>query len=195
MIDLPLSKKYVLPPLLLILCSFSFELFSLNPLLEFDRSLIKQGEFWRLLTGQFVHSNWYHLALNCGGVILIWALHAEHTSAKRYTFNILSLALFCGVGLYAFFPQTHIYTGLSGLLHGVIVFGAIKDINSGIKSGHLLLLGVWVKVLWEQYSGPNADVGALIDARVAIEAHLIGAIGGSLFLLEISFLKFNSRSN
>ena len=193
MIDLPLSKKYIFPPLLLIFCSFSFELLSLNPILEFNRSLIQQGEFWRLLTGQFVHSNWYHLALNCGGIILVWALHAEHTSPNRYAFNILLLALFCGLGLYAFYPQTHIYTGLSGLLHGVIVFGAIKDINSGMKSGYLLLLGVWAKVLWEQYSGPNADVGALIDARVAIEAHLIGAIGGSLFLLEKPLLKLNAN--
>jgi len=194
MIDLPLSKKYILPPLLLILCSFSFELLSLNSLLEFNRSLIQKGELWRIFTGQFVHSNWYHLLLNCGGIFLIWALHAEHTTAKSYAFNIVFLALFCGLGLYAFYPETHIYTGLSGLLHGVIVFGAIKDINTGMKSGYLLLIGVWAKVLWEQYSGPNADVGALINARVAIEAHLIGVIGGCLFLLEKPLSKFKSSS-
>jgi len=192
MIDLPLSKKYILPPLFLIILSFSFALFSLNPFLEFDRSLIQDGEFWRILTGQFVHSNWYHLLLNCGGVFLIWALHAEHTSPKRYAFNILFLALFCGLGLYAFYPDTHIYTGLSGLLHGVIVFGAIKDINSGMKTGYLLFIGVWCKVIWEQYSGPNAEVGALIDARVAIEAHLIGAIGGSFFVIEKPLAKLKS---
>ena len=194
MIDLPLSKKFILPPLLLILLSFSFEILSLNPLLEFDRSLIIQGEFWRVFTGQFVHSNWYHLLLNCGGIVLIWALHAEHTSPKRYAFNILFLALFCGLGLFFFYPQTHIYTGLSGLLHGVIVFGAIKDISVGMKSGYMLFIGVWLKILWEQYSGPSAEVGALIDARVAIEAHLIGVIGGSLYLLEKPLLKLKTHS-
>ncbi|PAJ70138.1 rhombosortase [Pseudoalteromonas sp. NBT06-2] len=192
MLDLPLNKKYILPPFFLILISFSFASLSLNPLLEFDRSLIQEGQIWRILTGQFVHSNWYHLLLNCGGIILIWALHAEHTSPKRYTFNILFLALFCGLGLYKFYPQTHIYTGLSGLLHGVIIFGAIKDVNAGMKTGYLLFIGVWCKVLWEQYSGPNVDVGALINARVAIEAHLIGAIGGSLFLIEKLLCKLKS---
>ncbi|SFD20256.1 rhombosortase [Pseudoalteromonas denitrificans] len=184
MIDLPLNKKYILPPLTLSVLSFLFALFALNPVLEFDRSLITQGQFWRLLTGQLVHSNWYHLLLNCGGILLIWALHAEHTSPRRYLFNVIFLGLFCGIGLYLFYPETHIYTGLSGLLHGVIIFGALKDIQVGMKSGYVLFLGVWLKVLWEQYNGPNADVGILIDARVAIEAHLLGAIGGSVFILE-----------
>ncbi len=190
MIDLPLEKKYLIPPVsLMILCTL-FELLNLNAYLEFNRTLISHGEYWRIITGNLVHSNWYHLMLNCGGIALIWALHAEHTSVIRYILNTLLLACICGLGLYYYYPENHIYTGLSGLLHGVIIFGALKDIQAGMKTGFLLFLGVWFKVLWEQYNGASADIATLIDARVAIEAHLIGTIAGSFFAIELIYNKF-----
>lgn len=192
MFDLPFKPQYSLPPLLLALFSTLLMLVSANDLLEFNRNLVEQNEIWRIITGQFVHANWTHLLLNIVGIGFIWILHAEHRTPAQYAWHTLFLGLWTGLGIWLFCPSINIYTGLSGLLHGVIVWGAMKDIKVGMRSGILLFIGIWGKLAWEQWTGPSADVGALIQSRVAIEAHLIGAIGG--LVLGLEFLKPQKKS-
>ncbi|KPV92652.1 Rhomboid family protein [Pseudoalteromonas sp. P1-30] len=191
MLNLPLQPRYLLPPLFLMLFSIVFAAFDLNNLLEFNRALIENGEVWRVFTSQFVHANWAHLGLNALGIFLIWLLHGEYTSPARYAFNVCFLALWCGLGVLWFCPAISIYTGLSALLHGVIIWGAVKDITLSLKSGYLLFIGVWIKIIMEQVNGPDASIGQLIDSTVAIDAHLIGAVGGTLLSipLAIKYLK------
>ena len=73
---------------------------------------------------------------------------------------------------------------MSGVLHGVFIFGALMDIKNKDKTGYLLFIGVWLKIADEQYSGASQDVAELIGANIAIDAHLWGAIGGLLFSLS-----------
>lgn len=185
MIQLPFDRKYILPPILLTLLSSALMVLNTNDLLEFHRYKIATGEIWRIFTGQFVHANPTHLLLNIVGIGFIWLLHAEHRSQSQYYIHTAFLALWTGLGIWLFVPDIKVYTGLSGLLHGVIVWGALKDIQVGMRSGILLFIGIWGKLAWEQYSGPSADVGELIQSRVAIEAHLIGAIGGLIMGLGL----------
>lgn len=177
--------RYVLPPLCLIVLSTLLASLGMNNELEFNRPLIEQGQLWRLFTSQFVHANWVHLGLNCAGIALIWLLHGEYTTPKQYSFNIALLALWCGLGVYWFCPTITIYTGLSALLHGVIVWGAIKDVTVGLKSGYILFIGVWIKLILEQVNGPSAEIGQLIQSTVAVDAHLIGAIGGVILAVPL----------
>jgi len=193
MLNLPLQPRYVFPPLCLILLSSLLAWLGINDELEFNRQLIEQGQLWRLFTSQFVHANWAHLGLNCAGIALIWLLHGEYTSPSRYGFNIATLAIWCGLGVFWFCPTITIYTGLSALLHGVIIWGAIKDVTVGLKSGYVLFIGVWVKLIAEQINGPSADIGALINSTVAVDAHLIGAIGGVLLGAPL-IIKFISKN-
>ncbi|MFQ3177243.1 MAG: rhomboid family GlyGly-CTERM serine protease [Pseudoalteromonas tetraodonis] len=185
MLNLPLQPRYVLPPLCLIVLSTLLAWLGMNNELEFNRPLIEQGQLWRLFTSQFVHANWVHLGLNCAGIALIWLLHGEYTTPKQYSFNIALLALWCGLGVYWFCPTIIIYTGLSAPLHGVIVWGAIKDVTVGLKSGYILFIGVWIKLILEQVNGPSAEIGQLIQSTVAVDAHLIGAIGGVLLAVPL----------
>ena len=193
MIQLPFDRKYILPPILLTLLSSALMFFNINDLLEFHRNKIATGEIWRIFTGQFVHANPTHLLLNIVGIGFIWLLHAEHRTQSQYYIHTAFLALWTGLGIWLFVPDIKIYTGLSGLLHGVIVWGALKDIQVGMRSGILLFIGIWGKLAWEQYSGPSADVGELIQSRVAIEAHLIGAVGGLIMGLGLIKEKANSK--
>jgi len=73
-------------------------------------------------------------------------------------------------------------------LHCFITVGALLDIKHKIQSGWLILLGVIAKVTYEQWQGPDAELAALIDANVAIDAHLYGVIFGLLlgFVFVIS---------
>jgi membrane associated rhomboid family serine protease len=46
-----------------------------------------------------------------------------------------------------------------------------------------MLIGVTIKLIHEQLVGANKQVSELIEANVAIDAHLWGAIGGLIFVL------------
>lgn len=48
MLNLPIQPRYILPPIILLLFSTIFAAFDLNNLLEFNRSLIDEGELWRI---------------------------------------------------------------------------------------------------------------------------------------------------
>ncbi|WP_372768907.1 rhombosortase [Pseudoalteromonas sp.] len=178
MLNLPFEKRFISAPIILILTALIIFATPLSELFEYNRALFAKGEYWRIVTGHFSHSNSYHLMLNLAGVALIWALHGEYYDSKKYALALLLLALYTGGGIYIFYPENTLYNGLSGVLHGLIIIGALIDCQKGMKTGYLLFIGVWLKIAWEQYTGPSAELGELIEARVAIEAHLIGAISG-----------------
>ena len=87
------------------------------------------------------------------------------------------------MGIFYYNPSLTQYVGLSGVLHGIFVFGAIMDILSKDKTGYLLFIGVWLKIAHEQIYGASSGVSDLIEASVAIDAHLWGAVGGLLFTI------------
>ncbi len=83
------------------------------------------------------------------------------------------------------------YVGLSGALHGIIVYGAVKDIKVGWPvSGWLLTIGIIIKVGYENIWGPSDDVKVMINADVAVEAHLYGLIGGLILALPLFYQVF-----
>jgi rhomboid family GlyGly-CTERM serine protease len=167
---------------------------SFTQTLVYQKQLIARGEVWRLLTGHILHTNGYHLLLNLAALFMLWALHSRFYSIKSYTTLFLFCSIFTSVGIYFFDPTLIQYVGLSGVLHGVFVFGALMDINAKDKTGYLLFLGVWLKIAHEQFYGASNDVSNLIEASVAVNAHLWGALGGLLFsVLYIYVLNLRLR--
>jgi len=173
---------------LLSLCAFIFNQ-GLSDLLVYQQTLITQGQFWRLLTGHFFHTNGFHFLLNIAALLMLWALHGYFYTIKNYCLLFFITALTCSLGLYFFSPSIIQYVGLSGVLHGFFVWGALMDIKNKDKTGYLLFVGVCVKIGHEQLYGASSDVSNLIEANVAIDAHLWGAVGGLLyFVLTLFFL-------
>ncbi|HCB15825.1 MAG TPA: rhombosortase, partial [Alteromonas sp.] len=101
--------------------------------------------------------------------------------------TFLKLFIWCGLGtslgIYFLSPQLIWYVGLSGALHGIFVWGAFMDILNKVRSGWLLLAGVAAKLVFEQLQGSSEDVASLIDANVAVDAHLYGAVCGVLLFV------------
>ncbi|WP_394230335.1 rhombosortase [Shewanella colwelliana] len=148
--------------------------------LAYRRTAIGHGEWWRLLTGNLLHTNHWHLVMNLAGLWVIAFLHECHYRLSNFTLLFIALCLLQGAGLYLFFPSLLGYVGLSGMLHGLFTFGALRDIQKGLRSGYLLVAGVCVKVIYEQYYGATEQITQLINARVATESHLIGVVTGIL---------------
>ncbi|WDE13752.1 rhombosortase [Thalassomonas haliotis] len=164
---------------------------ALSDLLVYHSSAIGQGELWRLISGHFFHTNGYHLLLNLGAMTLLFGLHGRYYRFGAYLMLFLLSALGTSIGIYYFAPELKQYVGLSGVLHGVFIWGALMDIKHQDKTGYLLLLGICLKVAHEQLYGASEEVINLIDANVAIDAHLWGAISGLIFGLYSWFSQNN----
>jgi rhomboid family GlyGly-CTERM serine protease len=148
--------------------------------LQYNLQAIQNGQFWRWITGHLLHTNDWHLLLNGVGVLLLWSLHGDYYNWQRYFLLLSGLILGCSAGLYFFSPELQIYVGLSGALHGLFVWGAMTDVHKKLHSGWILLLGIAVKIYYEQTDGASQNISELINAQVAVDAHLYGALAGVL---------------
>ncbi|WP_040514864.1 rhombosortase [Paraglaciecola polaris] len=185
MLRLPYSWTHSLGPILV--CVIAIMLFIAEPTssmwLAYDRSAIEQGEWWRILSGNFLHTNLNHLLLNLAAVALLWTLHGQYYHTGQYLCMLVIFSVGVSIGIYTFDPQLQWYVGLSGILHGAFVWGAYQDIKYGIFSGWILMVGAWAKIANEQIAGPSGSIAQLIDANVAIDAHLFGAFCGLLMII------------
>jgi rhomboid family GlyGly-CTERM serine protease len=196
--NLPIQKQHsvaVVIVAILVTLAIIFDA-QLSHFFVYQRQLIEEGEYWRVFTGHFFHTNTYHYLLNMAALVMLWLLHGQFYSIKNYALLFLVSAFICSLGLYYFDATLIQYVGLSGVLHGIFVFGAIMDIKTKDKTGYLLFIGVWLKIAYEQFYGASSEVSDLIDASVAINAHLWGAVGGLVFTIGFLCLKksFNSSS-
>lgn len=184
MLNLPIQIKHSAAPLLIMTISILFWIFEPSgyELLAFDRTSISHQQWWRLLSGHFLHTNHMHLLLNLAGLTLLWALHGYYYTPLSYLTLVVILCVGTSVGLYWFAVDLYWYVGLSGALHGLFIVGAYFDIRHQFKTGWIMLVGVWIKVIHEQIYGASEQVAGLIEANVAIDAHLFGTLVGSLII-------------
>ncbi|NAW87547.1 rhombosortase [Photobacterium halotolerans] len=182
LIEVPLLSRSLLLSLLTI-CLFcvAAQLAPLNALLEWQRPLIEAGQWWRILTGNFTHTNWAHLGMNVSGLLIISYLFRFDLTTGRFWLLLASLSLIVGLSL--LFTRLDGYSGLSGLLHGILIWGACQDIRAQRAGGRLLLIAGILKISWDLYSGGSAETASMINAQIAVEAHLAGAVGGLLLAM------------
>jgi len=146
--------------------------------LRYDRDALAAGEAWRLLTANFIHLGWSHLFLNLAGFLLIGWLFADEVSPLTWFFVLLVCCLASSLGLYWLSPEANRVVGMSGALHGLFVFGALRWVLHGYHAGWGLLLAVAAKLIWEQTNGSMPLSAGIVGAPVITDAHLWGAIGG-----------------
>lgn len=151
--------------------------------LRYERDGVLAGEWWRLLTGHFVHGGRAHLLLNMAGLGLIAGLFPRDYTMRQWLIVGCASIAAIDLGFVLFEPQLTWYVGLSGLLHGVLAAGAVSwwRHESKLLAGSLtaVLIG---KLSWEQWRGALPLSG---DMNVIVDAHLYGALGGMLAALGI----------
>lgn len=149
---------------------------------EFTHAAINHGEVWRLLTHALWHTNFYHLGLNMMGMMLLWALHGEHYTPLNTFLLLCWCAVFSAGAVWLLAPHIDYYVGLSAALHGLFCYGAVADIRQKHYSGGVLLLGLAAKLYFEQQQTFDRTA-ALIEANVAYDAHIFGAVAGVIYAL------------
>ncbi len=149
--------------------------------LRYERLAVAAGEWWRLLSGNFVHLTWGHTLLNVGALLLGSWVFSEARPAWSWALAVVLTGLASSLGLYWFSPGIYWCVGLSGALHGLLIVAAADWALQGDRIG-LGLLAIWVgKIAWEQLGGSLPLTAEISGAEVVTDAHLWGAIGGALF--------------
>lgn len=146
--------------------------------LRYERAMLLDGEIWRLVTGNLTHLGWSHLALNGAGLIMIWLFFENEFSAPQWLLLLLACGLGVTVGLFWLNPQLVWYVGLSGLLHGLFIAGAIQTFRAEPLFSSVMLGGFAAKLTYEQFRGALPSTAELSGGPVVVDAHLYGAIAG-----------------
>lgn len=141
--------------------------------LSYDRTAMAEGQWWRALTGHFVHLDAPHTLVNIFGLVLTWALFVRDYSPLRWTTIYLTAALAISAGLWFLRPDIPWYVGASGVLHGVMAAGTLAHLRRGDLDAWILATFLVAKLCYEQFAGamPFQDAG-----QTVVDAHLYGAI-------------------
>ena len=93
----------------------------------FYPGLVKQGEWWRVLTGLFAHVTWYHLFLDGLPFFLVYLSLDEKRISRRLFYVILTGAgsLLAGIWFSPLVPEVGL-RGLSGITYGITALGALE---------------------------------------------------------------------
>jgi rhomboid family GlyGly-CTERM serine protease len=165
--------------------------------LELRRALWMQQP-WRLLTGHLVHLNWLHALVNAAALFIVARLFARDLDATRQGVVMALSAIVIGIGLSTAYRGIDWYRGLSGVIHALFFAGAaawlVSERSPDLRKVWLpaaLLVGGWIKVLFEQPRGDLLPHAEWLGAAVVPQAHLIGAACGTT--LGLLFALANRR--
>lgn len=154
----------------------------LTEVLRYDRAAIEQGEYWRILSGHFVHAGLAHTLLNMAGLVLIALLFPEPLSLRIWAWRVLSISFGISALMYWRLTDLGWYVGLSGTLHGLFVLGFWWLFREGDGLAPILLAVLLAKLGWEHVYGPITSNEELVGVPVLVEAHSYGALCAVLYL-------------
>ena len=164
--------------------------------LLFQRESINNGKFWLLLTGNFVHTNTYHLLMNLAGLSFICFLFKDQLSTTLFYLSLFITTLSVGLGLYFFNPELIWYAGLSGSLYGLYIVAATSAVmGKDYLTGLPILIVIPAKLLWDsQHTGLTDSSAVLIGAPVSTDSHIYGLTAGILLSIGLVIsLKASSK--
>lgn len=147
---------------------------------QYSTAALQSGEWWRLITGNLVHTNLAHLLLNLTGILLLWIFHQEYYQPLDYLVVFLLCGIATTLGLFVFDSNLVWYVGLSGALHGLFAWGVVRDLISLKPLAWLLASALVAKLGWELAFGDSGMIAELIEAPVVVAAHLNGVVAGAI---------------
>jgi rhomboid family GlyGly-CTERM serine protease len=151
-------------------CQQSFEL------LVFDKAAVKQGEYWRLLSGHFTHSSFSH------GVWDVIAFSGSLVWLATYYVRALIPSLVAGVLmvnilLLSNWAPVDYYCGLSGILFSPLMAVAYLHAKHHKNvMGVMPLLVISIKLIADLITQETVFVNTHWYAYP--ESHLVGAVAG-----------------
>jgi len=148
---------------------------------RFDRFLFDQQPILAL-SHAFVHLNAQHLMLNISGLVFIYLIFPSAFKSLLWIIALAASAVASAYGIFYYSPETEWLVGLSGALHGLFVYAALRS-----RASIAWLVAIIIKLVIEQMPSlmPTNNLTQMteqfISNPVIVDAHLWGAAGGLLF--------------
>jgi rhomboid family GlyGly-CTERM serine protease len=161
---------------------------SWQELLEYQRMGLEQGQLWRLFSAHLVHLGWAHALMNLLALGLLIALFGTPISPRVLVLLLAVSALAVDAGLWFLHPEILWYVGLSGALHGLLAGLLLLQWTIWNRRYLWLILLLSVKLVWEFVGGPLPVTAEIAGGPVVSQAHLFGALGGTLAALAFSVM-------
>ncbi len=142
----------------------------------YDRTAIVQGEWWRLVSGHWVHGDPAHALWDIAALMVLGAVFESRLQSDL---GIVLLLSSLGIAAWLWFaePSLGYYCGLSGILNGLLALGLLRW---WFEERHPLIwvvgLGAVAKIVWELAAG-----GALLTSTLwpsVPEVHGVGFVCG-----------------
>lgn len=144
--------------------------------LQWTRSGLQQGEWWRLFTAHVVHLNIFHALLNALALVLIAMLFGRAFTLARHGLHAFIGILLIDAGLF-WLADVEWYVGLSGLLHALAAAAVVRLIIDGHDrvAWGVAMFGLG-KLVYENTLGAMPFSGR--EALVVTDVHLFGVLIG-----------------
>jgi rhomboid family GlyGly-CTERM serine protease len=155
----------------------------LSPVLRYDRAAIAAGEWWRLLSGNFVHLGYWHLVLNVLSLVLLVVLCPERLSAGEWLRRLGVIGMGMSLCLYFLSPWVQTYVGLSGLIYGLFVLGLGRQALTRDRIAIACLVFLVARITWEMVVGAPKSETDLIGGGVLAESHVYGICSALAYAL------------
>jgi rhomboid family GlyGly-CTERM serine protease len=147
----------------------------------YDRVAIAHGEWWRLLSGHWMHSDGGHLTWNLGALLALgWIVEARNRVALLA--GLLAGTIGVDLMLWLALPELTRYCGMSGVLNTVLLF-ALATLWRHATAPVLLATGMlsFAKIVVEIWSG-QALLTSTAWASIP-QAHLAGWLIGLVLIV------------
>ncbi len=160
--------------------------------LEFNRELIRAGEWWRIFSGNLVHYGRYHTVMNGAGFAALVAILFWPGKPWHLPLGLAVIPVGVGLGL-LWTSDVEIYRGFSGANYGLLAFGLLLGLPDNRFLYSSALLVVLGKIIMEQMPGYDVDyLRDRIGVAVGVDAHLAGFCTGVL-LGGLTLVRAKSR--
>lgn len=146
--------------------------------LRFDRHAIATGEWWRLLSAHGVHLGPTHMLLNGAMLVVVMALVGHTLIPAEWLALGLVSALTVSIGIWLWLPGMTWFVGLSGVLHGLIIAGALAAWPRERAPSSVILAVLAIKLGSEALFGATPGTADLVGGPVLVESHFLGAAAG-----------------
>jgi len=153
--------------------------------LRYERAMLVDGEWWRLLTGHLTHLGWTHLALNVMGLALMWALFYDDYPLRQWAPILVCSLIAIDAGFFFIDRNLRWYVGLSGVLHGVMAAGTLAHLRRREPDVWILLPFLVGKLIYEQFVGTMPYSLESANGPVVVDAHLYGTLGAVVAVLML----------
>ncbi|MHC4768326.1 MAG: rhombosortase [Planctomycetota bacterium] len=157
-------------------------------LLEFDRSAVAAGQWWRLVTSNLTHWNVENLFWNVVVFAVLGCL-CEGRGRARYAVCISASALAIGISVFFFEPHLSTCRGISGVDSALFALLAVTLLREHWSDGNwrwvaavgVLVVGFAIKTIVELMTGRAVFVDSAAAGFTPMPlAHALGAAVGGL---------------